>query len=485
MLRTASAATLVALLSSTSAFALEGKALLDKMIADTGTEFTYANAEEVDADTVKLSDVTIVSDETTLTMTTLTLDGLREEGDRVRLESSSSENLNVAFPLSGDTAKESETGKGTLKIASGTSENVLAPAGAILALTPKDLRELSGRMEVGSYVLNSIEGDFDGDGEFETTMSKIGFSDLSSPLDFRYDAEAMKAEGPAPEPLKIGSIEIADTKVVYKTGEVTVGSLLVNGLDMPATLDAAPQEWAQAYDKLTLGPVEVMADGNRAFALNNLTVDVEEAEGTAVRNTTKADGIFVSVAQAGGRAKTVLDGLGYQQFTGSVEGKGLYDFDEGIVQVDDVTIDLDDVGALSIAYKVTGYTPELAKSFSALSAEATQTGKPADPMAVMELLTQLKLESATVALKDDSLINRALEFQAAQMKTKPEQLTAGAPLFVGMALAPLGVPDFTAKVTDAVTGSCRTRERSRSPPSRASRSRSASCPRRRRRRPRT
>ncbi|MEL7229499.1 MAG: hypothetical protein AAGK38_06270, partial [Pseudomonadota bacterium] len=103
-------------------------------------------------------------------------------------------------------------------------------------------------------------------------------------------------------------------------------------------------------------------------------------------------------------------------------------------------------------YKVSGYTPELAKQLQQAQLESTRNGVegPALLMQMLPLLSQLKVDNMTLSLTDKSLVGKLLDMQAQQMGTSGEQLAAGAPMMLGMGMAGLGMPGLTEMVTTAV-----------------------------------
>ena len=448
------AAAALLLLSSTAAHALEGKALFDKIAADADAKVTYEAADEADGDTVTLTNLRIEGGDTNVTVGKLVLDGFRENGDVVELDASSSENVVYEFPIDAAARRKNPDGKASMKVSSGTSADFSGPAAVILSM---NLEGLSGRFKMGSYALDGIEADFDGDGTFETTMSRVALEGLDTPLEFRYTKEQLDAaEGPAPEPLKLDSLAIDGTRVATPTGELSLGDFKLDALVVPATVKAAPQEWSTLYRTASIGPVAFTTGGAKPYSFEKLSATIEPAEGGVIRSKSVLEGMFVDLSAIGdARLTGFANALGYSELKGRMTGDGVYDFASGEVSIDDVTIDLDDVAALSVAYKMTGYTPDFVTRMNELSLNAAATaqdGKAAqpDPAAMMKLLGELKLESAKVSLKDDSIVGRALKFQAAQMKTSPEQLAAGAPMFVGMGMAQLGAPEFTQQVSAAI-----------------------------------
>ena len=439
------AAASVALLASTSAFALEGKALFDKIVAASSDTVTVGSVEEIDGDSVVARDVKIVSERgTTATYETVTMDGLVEDGDRVRVAQSVSTNGVVDIVGDGE-----RSGNAKLRLATTTSRDVIAPAGAIFAVGQM---RMEGRAQVGSYTIDGAEADFNDDGTFETTMAQVVLTDLDTPLDFRFTPEQIEAAtGPAPEPFTLGNLQVTGTKVDVNGVVTTLADLSLKDVKFPASANADPLDFVRTYTAFTAGPLEVKRGDTRLFAIDAMKADIADREGK-IEQSSSVEGIVLALGElVAPQQKAVIEQLGYGTLSGRSTAAASYDPTTGRAATDDFTVTFDDVGALKLGLAITGYTPEIARKLNELQVQQAQSGGQPNPMAFMDLLKDVKVESFELSFTDDSVTRKMLELAAQrQPGQSADQLASGVPMLIAIGMGGLGTPQLTQEVAGAV-----------------------------------
>lgn len=449
----ATAATLALLMSGTSAFALEGKALFDKVMATSKATITYETIEEDGASFV-MRGVTVTSstgepgsaDEFAFT-------NLREEGEAIVFDSATLTNM-----------KSRANNENTTTASSFTFSNVSFPA----KLAEGNVEAAkSGRVRIGSATITDMATDEGSDGTVDMSIASIEITGLNTPLDWNYTPEALSGAGSGGggataqdaagaqegEPFTLGSFAMKDLKFSQDGTGVNLGTFSVNGVSLPTTLAAPIQDFAKVYDTIAMNGLEMSAGGKRFFAWDELSARILPSEGGAIRSESKLVNFFADLAAAPNAdpaALKALTDLGYAQMTGNMTGNGSYDVESGRIAIDKLELAIDRLAALDISYVMTGYTPEVARQISAISAQAGQGGGNGNPMAVLGLLGQLKLESVSFSLKDDSGTKKLLDYFAAQQGTTGDQLAAGVPFLISAGMQQLNMPEFTQSVSTAV-----------------------------------
>jgi len=149
-----------------------------------------------------------------------------------------------------------------------------------------------------------------------------------------------------------------------------------------------------------------------------------------------------------------LKALGYEEISMNVELAVLWDLAAGIIDMPKYRFEIVDAGALDISMNISGYTEEVARNFSKI---ANELSKETDPQAqeiksmqMLAALTTLAINNLNISVEDNSLLNKVLDLQAAQLNQEREQLAQFVGPMASVALAPFNVPDFAASVTQAL-----------------------------------
>ena len=441
--RVLTGATVAAFLASTSAHALEGKALFDALIGKAkDVSVTYDSVEESGPASFTLKGVTWNNADGSVTKAPeMVFEEFREDGETFSF-------ARVFAPTFTTVAKNGAVTEGAGLESTGGS----APA----ALLEGDLEGAkNGRMKLGSLSVGNLKTDNDQDGTFESSLGGMVLKDADVPLDWRYTPEQISAaSGPAAAPLTIDSFAITDIAFTDPNNGVTfeLGNFSFGGVNLPTTLEAEPLDWAKVYDDISIDGLKA-ARGDKPFlSWDTLTATVTEASESVVNSTSELKNLFLDLEQAPNadpQQIQALKDLGYAQLRVDARGDGSYDVQSGRVAIDNLTLDVADLAELSMSYVMTGYTPEVARTINQLSA-AQSAGQGPDLGKMFEVLSNLKLESMNVALKDDSGTRKILDYFAAQQGTTGDQVANMAPIMISAAMRQIQAPEFTKEVSDAV-----------------------------------
>ncbi|NVK34279.1 MAG: hypothetical protein HWE23_07355 [Rhodobacteraceae bacterium] len=107
------------------------------------------------------------------------------------------------------------------------------------------------------------------------------------------------------------------------------------------------------------------------------------------------------------KEKRTLEGLGYEAATFDVRGFMSWSPEEGTVDLDDLSVDLQDGGSLRMSFSLGGFTEELMASLQDPDTE--------DSSDAMSTLQALKLNKFSANFEDNSLTQRALKLRGEQL----------------------------------------------------------------------
>lgn len=435
------------LLSSTAAFADEGRELLEKLVATAGvegTKITWGSITEQNSASFTLSDVRIDDkDGETTTIGSISVRNLVDKNGRMTYDSISIVDVRGTTDDGGDVA--------------------IAGIGSSLGDWPSDIwedgltpEEKRQRISFGNF---SISGIAINEKQVRMSLDSIVMTNANIPLDFRYEPdEAQNAVGEPAAPLTFDQFLIVGMNGVGQTDDgqnidFGMDSFSMADVNIPTYVEASLFDWMKLYSSMSFNGIDASMDGTEVFALDSFGGTISPPDGTGTIETgTTLEGLYVNLlAIPDPSAQAVFKELGYDKVEGSMAGTATYNPTTGRASVFDTYVKLADMFNLYFDYSISGYTAEVAQKFTEAQMQIAQ-GK--DQMAVfgpmIAELSGITLESFGIELEDRSITGRLLEFQGKQMGTTGDQLAAGAPMMIGMGMGPLNMPALTEMVTAAV-----------------------------------
>ena len=259
--------------------------------------------------------------------------------------------------------------------------------------------------------------------------------------------------GSTPDGWRVGRLQVADVDRTEDGTRVTLSGVQVEGIQIKGTNDKSASLSPLYFERAQMNGATMERDGKTLASVENGRIENLQAGNGGYRsNFGVGRFLFDATATAEGNETPPLVALGYPQLTGDLTGSGAWDPQTGALSLDPLQLEVDNAGALSFSYTITGYTPSFIQSLAQLSKQMQASPQASDGagMAVIGLISQLYLRSAELSFTDRSLTNKLLDYYAKQNNTtRPQlvdQLLGGLPL----ALAYLQNPTFQAQVTDAV-----------------------------------
>lgn len=210
------------------------------------------------------------------------------------------------------------------------------------------------------------------------------------------------------------------------------------------------------YENMTIGTIDVRAEGKQVFSAKDIYADVTAPENGAAMDFTGAVESFtvdLSIIPDGDQ-RAVLEALGYLQLSGYMETAGTWQPSDGRMALSQYDITVSDAGTFGFAFDLGGYTPDFIASLRTIQKQmAANPGgdDAAQGLAVLGLLQQLSFNGAEIYFADDSLTEKVIGFVAEMQGMRPADIANQAKAVLPFLLAELKNPDLTTKVTQAVS----------------------------------
>ncbi len=123
-----------------------------------------------------------------------------------------------------------------------------------------------------------------------------------------------------------------------------------------------------------------------------------------------------------------LSALGYESLEFTMAGKTQMDESTDTMKAYDTYIEMKDGFRLSYDYDMSGY-----KAFMEKMAAMSGQGEASNPMAAMTMMNDLQINTLSISLRDDSIVDRGFKFVAAQQGGTADALKTQAKAMLGFA----------------------------------------------------
>jgi hypothetical protein len=256
---------------------------------------------------------------------------------------------------------------------------------------------------------------------------------------------------------QIDQISLSDVNLTEEGTKITAEDIYFSGVTVPGTATNSPLASMLLSDEGHIGPVKISQDGKELFSLSEVTMaTTRDSDETGMAFTAAFKDIAADLSTVTDPAsKEAIEKLGLTKLAGEMTMKGSWELTKGVVDVEDFTVDFDNIGALTMAYNVSGYTAEFIKSMQeTLKAAAENPNKEqaqqASGLAMLGLVQQLNFNSAEISFTDDSITKRALDYAGKQQNMSGKQLTQTIKALTPLMMAQLNMPDLQNQVSAAV-----------------------------------
>jgi hypothetical protein len=253
--------------------------------------------------------------------------------------------------------------------------------------------------------------------------------------------------------ITVGTVSMPGYSRTNEGITVTLGDISISGLQLPPADAADAMSSIMLYDSADIGSIVVSADGREIASVNQLHGESTGEDDGSFAFGGSVEGFSADLSLVEDpQSKAVIDALGYQTIQGSMELSGSWNPTDGRMMLDQYDIAVDQAGTIGMTLDISGYTPAFIEALRDLQSKAAASGgdDSAQNMAMLGLMQQINLHSASVRFDDDSLTDKVLAFVAGQQGAQPGDIKNQAKAILPFALAQLGNPDLTAAISAAV-----------------------------------
>jgi hypothetical protein len=251
---------------------------------------------------------------------------------------------------------------------------------------------------------------------------------------------------------------IATIEISEGPNTVSIDGIEVSGLTVPVDATISSLDNMLFYEGFSTGEISVENDGANVFSMAGLELDVEHAEdGSKINMLMTGSDLHIDLsAVKDPKAKDALKQLGYDTLTGDLKLDGTWDKQSGIINLEEYSLTLDDVGRLAMALEISGYTPEFIKSMQQVQTAAAsnpdpQAAQQAMGFAMLGMLQQLSFKSASIRFDDASVTERALEFAGKKQGVSGDQMRMALKAMLPLMLGSLGIPELQKQIAAAAS----------------------------------
>ncbi|KEQ06712.1 hypothetical protein [Pseudorhizobium pelagicum] len=254
----------------------------------------------------------------------------------------------------------------------------------------------------------------------------------------------------------IETVTLPDLSMREEETTVTVADISMTNVTVPADVTGGTLDSVLVYEEAATGPVNVSVDGKSLFSLASATSTTEIADdNSSIGFDVEVAGIKADLSTVEDpKAREAIQSLGLTSIDGSMTMSGDWQAADGLVNIEDYTLDFANVGTLSTSLSFSGYTLDFIKAAEetsrAMQPAAGKQAQDAAGLAMLGLMQRLTFNSAEISFQDAGLTNRALDYagkeQGVSGNTMAQMLKGMTPLL----LAQYNVPELQNMVSQAV-----------------------------------
>lgn len=271
--------------------------------------------------------------------------------------------------------------------------------------------EVSGSDVVLKGVKLGVEG--------ETTEKPLGLAELTLQGVTEEDGGAYF----------IDRVEFPEVNVTEEKSSFKVQDLYLAGVYVPGDANAQGIDSLMFYEEAHSGPIDVTVDGKSVFsmaeAVGTMGLSDDETTITFEGNVTGVKADLSTVEDP--KAKESIEALGLTTLDGNMSMSGSWEVESGTIDIEDYAIDFANVGKLSMAFSMSGYTLDLVKQMQEqarmMQAQPqNEQAQQAAGLAMLGLVQQLSLVNAQIRFEDAGITKRGLDYAGKSQGTDGAQM---------------------------------------------------------------
>lgn len=259
----------------------------------------------------------------------------------------------------------------------------------------------------------------------------------------------------------VGSVE--NTDLTWNTKDfgpsdgsdvvINISGISGSGLILPYADAAKGPPLVLFHDNVTIKNINVDEKGKTIASLTNLHSSASPSSGDEKNIVFKSGVENFNIDMTALPNSEKVRELGYDGFTGSAISHGAWNLTTGKLSAQESSIDVKDVGKLTIAFDINGLTEGLmtqlreaqANMANATEEQATQTA-----LGMMGIISPITFGNILLRFDDASLTEKIIAKMAKDENTTTEEIKGHAKAVLPMILGALGDPDFSKSTSKAV-----------------------------------
>ncbi|QLF70043.1 hypothetical protein FE840_011105 [Peteryoungia desertarenae] len=310
------------------------------------------------------------------------------------------------------------------------SAALCALASPALALDGQDLlNKINASFATGGTALSADSVEVDGS---DVILKGLKLSVEGAPNESPLTLEQITLQGVSEEEggaYFIERVDFPEVNVTEENSVFTVQDLYLAGVYVPGDANAEGIDSMMFYEEAHSGMVEVSVDGKSVFSMDKAvgTMGLSDDEST-ITFEGSVTGLKADLSTVEDQSsKETIEALGLTMLNGDMNMSGSWEIESGTINIEDYSIDFANVGKLSLAFGMSGYTLELVKQMQeqARMMQAQPDNEQAQQAAglmMLGLIQQLSLIDAEIRFEDDGITQRGLDYAGKSQGTDGAQM---------------------------------------------------------------
>jgi hypothetical protein len=335
---------------------------------------------------------------------------------------------------------------------------LLVSASAALALDANDFagkvtKQYAGgsaaTLALGAATVNGSDVTFAG---FTITPKDEKPVAVTTPLTFHNVAEGADGSYTA-DSLTLPDFDYSSDGVELSTKNFVLSHIYVGNAPTPDPLQSA-----RAFGGLSVGPITVSKGGAPVASIGQITVNNSfkpsqtDAQLTGIESSGSAGAISIDLSKVDDPdAKAQIEALGVTRLNGKIAETASWSMPDGHLKISGMSVGFDELGKLTLAVDVTGYTPALVQALGAAGQSMTESDNDgqAATMQLMAAAQKLFVNGVSLRFDDASLTSRMIAYYAKQSGASPDDFVKGLIASAGPMTSSMGLPPALAGLARA------------------------------------
>jgi hypothetical protein len=335
---------------------------------------------------------------------------------------------------------------------------LLVSASAALALDANDFASKltkqyaagsAAKLVLGAATVNGNDVTFAG---FTITPKDDKPVEVKTPLTFHNVAEGGDGSYTA-DSLTVPDVDYTDEGIEFSAKNIVLSHLYVGNAPAPDPLQSS-----RAFGGLSVGPITVSKGGAPMASIAQITVNNSfkpsqtDAQLTGIESNGTASGLSVDLTKIDDAdAKAQAEAFGVTQLNGKIAETASWSMPDGHLKISEMSVGFDELGKLSLAVDVTGYTPALVQALSTAgqAMSASDNSGQAATMQLMAAAQKLFVNNVSLRFDDASLTSKMIDFYAKQAGVPADAFTQGLIASAGAMSSGMGLPPALAGLAQA------------------------------------